>query len=195
MQSNEHNPTQGQQKEMAAKSPAKTPAAGSAAPDAQTQARKFGSTKHAGAAQPVQTKEPAPLPPVRRAEIPATDDPLARAKARIVSVDVAGMAASDDTVDTDGKGLEARRGASQWQDNVIYSNATLDNNIPVPTEGLVNLDTRSGGTMPVIAARPGWQITKLGTVDIAQHNGTRAERLFTLDRIGNGGGNGNARKN
>lgn len=193
MQSNEHNPTQGQQKEMAAKSPAKTPAAGSAAPDAQTQAREVGSTKHAGAAQPVQTKEPAPLPPVQRAEIPATDDPLARAKARIVSVDVAGMAASDDTVDTDGKGLEARRDASQWQDNVIYSNATLDNNIPVPAEGLVNLDTRSVRNMPVIATRPGWQITELGTVDIAQHNGTRAERLFTLDRIGSR--NGNARKN
>lgn len=185
MENNEHNPTQGQQNEIAAKSPAKTPAAGAASPDAATQAREFGSARHATSAQSVAAKEPAPLPPLHRQTHDDTGDPVARANARIHSVDNAGMAATDDTVDTDGKGLEARRGASQWQDNVIYSNASLDDSVPVPAEGLVDWDSRKGGTMPVIATRPGWQVSRRGTVMIADRHGAHAEQLFSLDRIGN----------
>ncbi|NRO96527.1 DUF3005 domain-containing protein [Paraburkholderia sp. NMBU_R16] len=185
MENNEHNPTQSQQNEIAAKSPAKTPAAGSASPDAATQAREFGSTRHATSAQTVAAKEPAPLPTLHRQAPEETGDPVARANARIHSVDNAGMAATDDTVDTDGKGLEARRGASQWQDNVIYSNATLDNSIPVRSEGLVDWDSRIGGTMPVIATRAGWQVVRRGTIAIPDRHGTHAEQVFTLDRIGN----------
>ena len=96
------------------------------------------------------------------------------------------MAASDDTVDTDGKGLEARRDASMWQDNVIYSNATLENNIPVRPQGLVNLDSRPGGNLPVIATRQGWRVVYLGSVDIKERNGSRGEHVFSLERIGNG---------
>ncbi|GLU32070.1 DUF3005 domain-containing protein [Trinickia caryophylli] len=187
MESNEYNPTQGQQKEIAAKSPAKTPAAGTASPDEKTQAREFGSTRHATSAESVAAKDPAPLPAIDSTRAGnESGDPVARAKARIVSVDNAGMAASDNTVDTDGKGLEARRESSQWQDNVIYSNATLENNIPTPAEGLVDIDTRAGGTMPVIATREGWRVQCHGAIDIAQRNGTRAEMLFTLERTGNG---------
>ena len=185
MENNESNPTQGQQKEIAAKSPAKTPAAGSVAPDAATQAREFGSTRHATSAQSVAAKEPAPLPPLHRQASEDTGDPVARANARIHSVDNAGMAATDDTVDTDGKGLEARRGASQWQDNVIYSNATLDNSIPVPAGGLVDLDSRMGGTMPVIATWAGWQVTPRVTVAVPGRHDSHAEQVFTLERIGN----------
>lgn len=185
VENNEPNPTQGQQKDIVAKSPAKTPAAGSVSPDAATQARESGSARHATSAQSVAAKEPAPLPMLHRQASEDTGDPVARANARIHSVDNAGMAATDDTVDTDGKGLEARRGASQWQDNVIYSNATLDNSIPVPADGLVDLDSRTGGTRPVIATRAGWQVTHRGTIAIPDRHGSHAEQLFTLERIGN----------
>lgn len=184
MQNNEHNPTQEQQKEIAAKSPVKTPATEMASPDAKTQAREFGSAKHAGTADSIAAKDPAPLPAINLDSGPAdSGDPVARAKARIVSVDNAGMAASDDTVDTDGKGLEARREASQWQDNVIYSNATLENSIPAPADGLLNIDTRAGGTMPPIATRNGWRVVRKGVVEIKLHNGSRGEQLFTLEPV------------
>ena len=117
---------------------------------------------------------------------PGSADPVARANAHIVSVDNAGMAASDDTVDTDGKGLEARRDASPWQDNVISSNATLDNNVFVPPDGLVDLDSRPGGNVPLVATREGWCVAYHGTVDIKERNGSRAEQVFSLERVGNG---------
>jgi hypothetical protein len=187
VQNAEGNPTQTQQNEMAAKSPANAPAAGAASPDSKALAQEIGSTKHATSAEAIAAKEPAPLPAINReASIPPTGDPVARANARIVSVDNACMAATDDTVDTDGKGLEARRDASQWQDNIVYSDATLDNSLAVPPEGLVTLDTRPGGPMPVIATRPGWRVERRGLVDIANRNGGRGEQVFSLERVGDG---------
>lgn len=186
MENAQNNPTQGQQNEIAAKSPAKTPAAGDM-PDAATQGREFGKTKHATSAESVAAKDPAPLPSIEHGTKDAdSPDPVARANARIVSVDNAGMAASDDTVDTDGKGLEARRDASMWQDNVINSNASLENNIPAPPEGLVDLDSRPGGNVPLIATRDGWRVAYHGTVDVKQRDGTRAEQVFTLEPTGRG---------
>ena len=186
MENNEHNPTQSQQNEIAAKSPAKTPAAGDM-PDAETQAREFGKTKRATSAQSVAAKDPAPLPSIEHGTRDAdSPDPVARANARIVSVDNAGMAASDDTVDTDGKGLEARRDASIWQDNVINSNASLENNIPVRAQGLVDFDSRPGGNVPIITTRDGWRVAYHGTVDVKRRNGSRAEQVFTLERTGKG---------
>lgn len=186
MQNAENNPTQSQQKEMAAKSPAKTPAAGDM-PDAETQGREFGKTKHATSAESVAAKNPAPLPSIEHGIKDAdSPDPVARANARITSVDNAGMAASDDTVDTDGKGLEARRDPSPWQDNVIYSDATLENSIPVRPEGLVDLDSRRGGNLPVVATREGWRVAYHGTVEIKERNGSRAEQVISLERTDSG---------
>ncbi|MGN6665506.1 MAG: DUF3005 domain-containing protein [Trinickia sp.] len=183
----QNNPTQAQQNEIAAKSPATTPAAGGQMPDAKTQGQEFHKTKHATASSWVGAKEPAPLPTIEhRSEDAQCDDPIKRANARTVSVDNAGMAASDDTVDTDGKGLEARRDASMWQDNVINSNATLENNVPVPPEGLVDLDSRPGGNVPIIATREGWRVAYHGTVDVRERNGSRAEQVFTLERTAKG---------
>jgi Protein of unknown function (DUF3005) len=194
VQSAEGNPTQAQQNEMAAKSPAQTPAIGAASPDANTQAREFGSMKHAMSAEAVAAKEPAPLPAIdldlESSSAQPTGDPVVRANARIVSVDNACMAASDDTVDTDAKGLEARREASPWHDNVVYSNATLENSVLLCPEGLVDLDTRPGGTMPLIATRPGWRIERRGIVDITDRNGVRGEQVFSLERVGNRQSNG-----
>jgi Protein of unknown function (DUF3005) len=185
VQNAEGNLTQAQQNEMAAKSPAKTPAAGTASPDAQTQAREFGSKKHATLTEAIAAKDPAPLPAIdREASAQSTRDPVQRAKARIISVDNAAMAASDDTVDTDGKGLEARRDPSPWHDNVIYSDATLDNSMPGPPEGLVDLDTRPGGAMPLIAARKGWRVERNGVVEVRAPGGAHREVVFTLERIG-----------
>lgn len=189
VQNAEGNPTQAQQNEMAAKSPATTPATGTAAPDAKKQAQEFGSTKQATSAESVAAKEPAPLPAIDTArETPAqsSGDPVERANERIVSVDNAAMAASDNTVDTDAKGLEARQDASQWHDNVIYSNATLENNLPDSPEGLVNIDTRAGGAMPPIATREGWRVERRGVVEIGSRNGARGEVVFTLERVGDG---------
>lgn len=183
----QNNPTQTQQNQMAAESPVKTPAAGDM-PDAKTQGQEFGKRKHETPMSWVGAKEPAVLPSIEHGAKKDADseDPVARANARTVSVDNAGMAASDDTVDTDGKGLEARRDASIWQDNVINSNATLENNIPVPAEGLVDLDSRPGGSVPIVATREGWRVAYHGTVDVPQHNGTRAEQVFTLEQTGKG---------
>lgn len=182
----QNNPTQAQQNEIAAKSPAKTPAAGDM-PDAKTQAREFSKTKGATSAESVAAKEPAPLPSIEHGAKDAdSPDPVARANARITSVDNAGMAASDNTVDTDGKGLEARRDQSMWQDNVINSNATLENNVPVPPDGLVDLDSRPGGNVPVVATRAGWRVAYHGTIDVQQRNGSRAEQVFSLERPSNG---------
>jgi hypothetical protein len=182
----QNNPTQSQQNEIAAKSPAKTPAAGDM-PDAKEQAKEFGKPRRATLAESVAAKDPAPLPSIEHGVKDAdSPDPVARANARITSVDNAGMAASDDTVDTDAKGLEARRDASMWQDNVIHSNATLENNIPVPPEGLVDLDSRPGGNAPIIATREGWRVAYHGTVDIKERNGSRAEQVFSLEQTATG---------
>lgn len=191
MENAQNNPTQAQQNEIAAKSPAKTPAAGSDMPDAETQGREFRRNKHAPSAQWVGAKEPASLPSIEHGATDAdSGDPVARANARITSVDNAGMAASGTTVDSDGKGLEARRDASMWQDNVIHSNATPENGIPVAADGLVDLDSRAGGNVPIVATREGWRIAYHGTIDIPQRNGTRAEQVFTLERTGNAGSHG-----
>ena len=47
MENAQNNPTQAQQNEIAAKSPAKTPAAGGDMPDAKQQAKEFGRAKRA----------------------------------------------------------------------------------------------------------------------------------------------------
>jgi hypothetical protein len=60
---------------------------------------------------------------------------------RSVSVDVANTASSDNTVDTDGKALEAKRNLSPRHDNVITSNATLENNVPAPAFRLGGIDS------------------------------------------------------
>ncbi|HEY2020214.1 DUF3005 domain-containing protein [Paraburkholderia sp.] len=184
MQNAEANPSQSQQNEMAAKSPAKTPAAGSASPDAATQAKEFGSSKHATSAEGSTARKTSPLPPIE-VDPYASDsgDPVVRANSRIVSVDNAGMAASDDTVDTDGKTLEARKDESPWHDNVITSNATLENNVPVPAVGLGGLDSRPGGHHPLIQPRNGYRVVFGGTTYEEQLNGSRAEHIFRFEPV------------
>jgi hypothetical protein len=186
MQNAEQNPTQKQQNEMAAKSPAQTPATGTASPDARTQAKEFGSTSNAGAAEPTgRTNNAANLPPIDLDAI-TTDspDPVQRAKSRTVSVDAANTASTDNTVDTDGKSLEAAKEQSSWHDNVISSNATLENNVPAPAAGLGGIDSRPGGNFPLVAPRDGWRVSYHGTVYIERRNGSLAGHVIQFDATG-----------
>ena len=110
------------------------------------------------------------------------DDPLARASRRIRSVDAAGAEASDNTIDTDGKGLEAAKSPSQWQDNVIYSNASLENSRPQPDPAapIAGIDSRPNQGRPTIATEPGQHVVMRGVVDETARNGTRAGQRFSL---------------
>jgi hypothetical protein len=190
----EHDPTQAQQNEIAAKSPVKTPAAGDT-PGAETQAKEFSSTKVPVTPNTVAAKNPAPLPSVTLPEEPVENrddgDPVARASKRIVPIDVWVEGATDSTVDSDGKGLEAIRDESMWHDNVIYSNASSFNSVPVPSEGIVNFDSRPAGTMPLIATRAGWRVVYQGTVEVPDPISThtdlrlRWELVFSLEPASN----------
>ncbi|WP_027802591.1 DUF3005 domain-containing protein [Paraburkholderia dilworthii] len=180
MQNAEQNPSQNQQNEMAAKSPAHTPATGTASPDARTQAKEFGSSPNAGAAEPTGRTNNLTVD---------SPDPVQRASSRTVSVDAANTASTDNTVDTDGKSLEAKRGLSSWHDNVISSNATLENNVPAPATGLGGIDSRAGGNLPMIAPRDGWHVTHRGTVYIERRNGSLAEHVVQFDAPGTDGAN------
>ena len=184
MQNAESNPTPEQQREQIEKSPVKTPAAGTDMPDAATQAAGFAHPPKPLSAEAVAAKTPTGLPPIDR-DAYASDsaDPVRRAASRIVTLDNANMAATDNTVDVDGKGMEARQGASAWQDNVIYSNASLDDSVDTPDEGLGGFESRPGGGLPQIATRPGWRVRHVGVVEIAHGDVTRTEHVIRFERI------------
>ncbi|WP_175906327.1 DUF3005 domain-containing protein [Burkholderia sp. BCC1640] len=180
MQNAESNPTPEQQREQIQKSPVKTPAAGDM-PDAATQAAEV--AKHPLTPEAVAAKTPTGLPPIDvDANAVDSGDPVRRAAGRIVTLDNANMAMTDNTVDVDGKGLEARAGATEWHDNVIYSNASLDDAVDTPDEGLGGIESRPGGNMPQIATRPGWRVRYVGDVDVEHGDGTRAEHVIRLER-------------
>ncbi|KVR62784.1 2-oxoglutarate dehydrogenase [Burkholderia cepacia] len=184
MQNAESNPTPQQQREQIAKSPVKTPAAGDM-PDAATQAAEVAEAgKRPLTPEAVAAKTPTGLPPIEvGAHAVDSGDPVRRAAGRIVTLDNANMAMTDNTVDVDGKGMEARTGASELQDNVIYSNASLDDAVETPDEGLGGIESRPGGNMPQIATRPGWRVRHVGDVDVEHGDGTRAEHVICLERI------------
>lgn len=114
---------------------------------------------------------------------PPEDDPVLRASRRIRSVDAAGTEASDDTIDTDGKGLEAAKDLSLWQDNVIYSNASLVNTNPEPDPEapIAGVDSRPSQGHPTVATEAGHRIVLRGVVDETVRNGTRAAQRFSLE--------------
>lgn len=180
MQNAESNSTPEQQREQIQKSPVKTPAAGDM-PDAATQAAEV--AKQPLTPEAVAAKTPTGLPPIDvDAHAVDSGDPVRRAAGRIVTLDNANMAMTDNTVDVDGKGLEARAGATEWHDNVIYSNASLDDAVDTPDEGLGGIESRPGGNMPQIATRPGWRVRYVGDVDVEHGDGTRAEHVIRLER-------------
>lgn len=109
------------------------------------------------------TPPPEPGPDAPAAHARRDDDPVRLAARRIRSVDAAGTEASDDTIDTDGKGLEAARDRSPWQDNVIFSNATAANHLPENDPDLAGVDSRTGHGGLLITTAPGHAVTYEGT--------------------------------
>ncbi len=78
---------------------------------------------------------------------------------------------------------DAPKSASQWQDNVIYSNASLDNSRPEPDPEapIAGIDSRPNQGRPTIAAEPGQRVVTRGVVDETARNGTRAAQRFSLE--------------
>ncbi|MGR3910598.1 DUF3005 domain-containing protein [Burkholderia sp. SR8] len=180
MQNAESNPTPEQQRKQIEKSPVKTPAAGDM-PDAATQAAEV--AKRPLTPEAVAGKMATGLPPIDvDAHAVDSGDPVRRAAGRIVTLDNANMAMTDNTVDVDGKGMEARTGATEWHDNVIYSNASLDDAVGTPDEGLGGIESRPGGNVPQIATRPGWRVQHVGDVDVEHGDGKRAEHVIRFER-------------
>ncbi|MBU9175984.1 DUF3005 domain-containing protein [Burkholderia gladioli] len=176
------NPYPQQQHEKVGESPVKTPAAGKDQPDASAQASGFARNQ---TPETVAGKTPTGLPPIERGERGDQHaDPVRRAAARITSLDNANMASTDNSVDVDGKGQEARRDASLLQDNVIHSNASLDDSTAPPDEGLGGIDSQPRAE---VLARPGWAVRDQGMVMVDHREGNgmrRAERLFSFERDG-----------
>ncbi|WP_414445093.1 DUF3005 domain-containing protein [Burkholderia sp. 22PA0106] len=180
------NPTPQRLHEQAGQSPVKTPAAGQDQPDAATQAAGFHAHEEKQDKPSAQTPEtiagktPTGLPEIEQGTRgDAEDDPVRRAAERITSLDNANMAATDNSVDVDGKGLEARREASPRQDNVIHSNASLDDATSPPANGLGGIDSQPPAE---IAAKPGWQVRERGTTVVERDGNPRAERVFSFER-------------
>ena len=126
-------------------------------------------------------------PPLRSGttyvEGPSPADPVRQAAQRIRSVDACGTEASDSTVDTDGKSQEAVKDASLWQDNVIYSNASLVNTHPEsdPQGPIAGIDSRSSHGRPTVAPDAGHKVVHRGVVEETVRNGTRAAQRFSLE--------------
>ncbi|WP_322013851.1 DUF3005 domain-containing protein [Paraburkholderia sp. J12] len=113
----------------------------------------------------------------------AGPDPLARASRRIMTVEMAGTVASGTSVDADGKTREAGRDASPLQDNVVKSNATPENHVPVPSVGLGGFDSRVVGALPAIGTRRGFHVQMRGYVSVPGYNGERrTELVFSIER-------------
>jgi hypothetical protein len=136
MNNAENNPSQAKQNAIEADTPGTTPAQETARADPATLSAELGSPDKRKPVSSVDGDDPDPLPDIDLDGITVdSGDPVQRANSRIVSVDSANMGASDNTVDTDGKGLEAMRGEPLQRDNVIGSNATLINNVAAPAVG------------------------------------------------------------
>lgn len=110
-------------------------------------------------------------------------DPVLRASQRIRSVDATGTEASGSTVDTDGKTREAVKNLSLWQDNVVYSNASLANTHPEPDPEapIAGIDSRPSHGQPTVATTAGHKLVHRGVVEETVRNGTRAAQRFSLE--------------
>jgi hypothetical protein len=189
MNNAEGNLTQAQQNAVSGQSPAKEPAHETGHADPKKMERDF--EKNPGAEVPPDAstaRDPNPLPEVEAEH--ATEphpDPVHVARSRIISADTAGTQASDSTVDTDGKGSEAKRGHGTLRDNTIHSNAAPEGHVPTSPVGLGGIDSRAEGNLVSIALRPGWHIVDLGSTTYTGFNGGRGARHFRLEQHGTPG--------
>jgi hypothetical protein len=111
----------------------------------------------------------------------ASADPLFIASRRILTVEVAGTAASNSSVDADGKTAEARRDVRERHDNVVTSNATMENHVVEPGDGLAGFDSRTVRAVPHIAALPGYRVEVRGHVVVENRNGERIDVVISIE--------------
>jgi hypothetical protein len=176
------NPSQSQQKKDLATTPGRTPAHETARADPSTIESELGAPDKHPPVTETDEKDPDPLPEIELDSIADNSaDPVQRANPRIISVDSAGMDASDSTVDTDGKGLDARRGLSPRHDNVVGTNATLANSVTTPSSGLGGIDSRFEGNLPTIALRDGYKMIYHGCTETHDRNGGRVQHLISIE--------------
>jgi hypothetical protein len=185
MNNAENNASQAEQNKIQSDTPGVTPAQETARADPATLESELGHPDKPKRVSESDENDPNPLPGIDLDSITVeSGDPVQRANSRIVSVDSANMGASDNTVDTDGKGLEATRDQPSQRDNVIGSNATLINNVAAPVWGLGGIDSRPEGNRPQIALRQGWEMVYEGSTETQGHNGGRVEHLISIIRKG-----------
>ncbi|MGM3278004.1 DUF3005 domain-containing protein [Ralstonia sp. 24A2] len=105
------------------------------------------------------------------------------ASRRIRSVDAAGTEASGSTIDSDGKSNEAIQNSSLWQDNVIYSNASLVNTNPEPDPDapIAGIDSRPGQGFPAVATTAGHHVVRRGEVEETVRKSTHIVQRFSLE--------------
>ncbi|ACR28339.1 DUF3005 domain-containing protein [Burkholderia glumae] len=160
--------------------PVKTPAPG-LNPTPSTAAAERGAGRHL-TPERIAAKMPTGLPAIDRARYTLEHgDPVRRAASRIATLDNAAMGASGNSVDVDGKSFDAHRDASHWHDNEIHSNASLDDSVVTPDDGLAGFACRRGGLQPAVATRFGWQVSQTGIVDAGRTNGARTVRVIRLE--------------
>ena len=184
------NPTQGQQSARGGQSPVKEPAHETAHANPEKMAHDFAKSSPEGHHPDAHKEETrkvarnhAPLPRVDP-NLAAIDhpDPVKVASSRIVSVDAGGTDMSGNTVDSDGKSREALRERKVRQDNFVHSNATLDEHVVTPPDGLGGIDSRFDGPGVSIATQPGWHVVDLGTTTTQDMNGPKTSRHIRLEQ-------------
>ncbi|BAN25735.1 DUF3005 domain-containing protein [Caballeronia insecticola] len=157
MNNAEGNESQDKQKDRAADSPVKTPAAETAHINMSDAAKAAaGGEAHAGGnVLSETTKDGMHVGPQGRYERPPR------------GVDVANDDGPDDTVDADAKNIHARREAEMRAhdpDSVINSNATSVNNVPEPGDGLGGFDSRPARNGLLLALERGFRMIDRGMV-------------------------------
>ncbi|KAG0164982.1 hypothetical protein DFQ28_009315 [Apophysomyces sp. BC1034] len=160
MDTADKNPPQPEQRRQAAESLLKKPETKTAhaqASDIERAAREK-ETGLGGAQLAPSPSNAAPRTP--RAGIDGPGDPVQSARPR--GTDLRNDDATDNTVDTDGKNAEAKKTGQHIQ--AIVSQATLDNAVPTPAEGLGGFDSRVGGELPPLALRDGYELVDRGVV-------------------------------
>lgn len=161
MSQSEFNPPRQEQKEQARQSPLK---------QLETETAH---TNPAHVAQGAKAHQDGPNPSQGRSEHSASDGDEIRPDrgARTTSfpedvrpsgIDVNNDDTSDSTVDTDGKDHDAKR-LGRLEDSEVVSNATLENSVLTPPEGLAGIDSRRGGNLPPVQAEGGAHVVEAGT--------------------------------
>jgi hypothetical protein len=158
MNNTQSNESQDKQKERTADSPIKTPGAETAhvkLSDANKAAA--GGEAHAGA----YAKEA-----LSRSAY-TTIGPDGVREARPIGADVVNDGTLDDTVDADGKNIQAQRAEEMMArepDAVITSNATTVNYVPTPDDGLGGFDSRPGRNGVLLMLERGYRMVDRGMV-------------------------------